>query len=182
MNTVILIFSGAFAYAVMEIIFEKPMLTYVFGHELTHALASLAMGGKVHSFKVSKKGGSVSLSKTNFFVALAPYCLPIYTIFTLLIYWVFRKFSPFPYLDTIFLVTIGFTLTFHGSLTFHAIRQRQPDLKKTGNFFSLVFITLTNCWLLAGLSKIIFLEQFPVQKFCLECERAVKGQSETYSN
>ena len=61
------------------------MRTYVFGHELTHALASLAMGGDVLSFKVSKRGGSVSMTKTNFFVALAPYCIPIYTLFIFLL-------------------------------------------------------------------------------------------------
>src|SRR5438876_12395582 len=90
-----LIFTGVLVYVVFEGIFSRPMRTYVFGHELTHALASIAFGGQIHAFKVSEKGGSVSLSKTNFFVALAPYCIPIYTFFVFLIYWVSRRFHPF---------------------------------------------------------------------------------------
>src|SRR5947209_510574 len=72
--------AGVVFYALFEAAFSRPMRTYVFGHELTHALASVMMGGKVHEFKVSKSGGHVLLSKSNFFVALAPYCVPIYTL------------------------------------------------------------------------------------------------------
>ncbi|OGR85704.1 MAG: hypothetical protein A2901_05780 [Elusimicrobia bacterium RIFCSPLOWO2_01_FULL_54_10] len=164
-SSLALIVSGALAYVLIEALFERPMRTYVFGHELTHALAALAMGGKVHSFKVSEKGGRVTLSKSNFFVALAPYCVPIYTVFTLLVYWIFRKFHPFPQLGTLFLVLTGSTLAFHASLTLFAIRQEQPDLKKTGTFFSIVFILLFNAWFLAALTKILFWHSFGAKAF-----------------
>ncbi len=54
-NSLIYLIVGVGTYFLFEILFNKPMRTYVFGHELTHALAALAMGGKVHSFHVSKK-------------------------------------------------------------------------------------------------------------------------------
>lgn len=165
MNSLVFIFSGALAYYLIEALFQRPMRAYVFGHELTHALASIAIGGKVHSFNVSAKGGSVSLSKTNFFVALAPYCVPIYTIFALLVYWILKKFYPCPHLEIIFLVLVGMTLAFHASLTLYAVRQDQPDLKKTGTFFSIVFIALLNAWFLAGLSKILFWDSFASKSF-----------------
>ena len=168
----IFILAGALAYALFEALFEKPMPAYVFGHELTHALASMAMGGKVHSFHVSAKGGSVALSKTNFFVALAPYCVPIYTIFVLLIYWILKRFYPFPHLETLFLVGVGLTLAFHASLTLDSIHQEQPDLKNTGTFFSIVFILLVNAWFLAGLSKILFWNQFSSTNFAWEVLRS----------
>jgi hypothetical protein len=160
-----LLFAGAVLYILIEALFERPMRTYVFGHELSHALASIAMGGQVKSFKVSKSGGSVRLTKSNFLVALAPYCLPIYTVFLLLCYAPARKFYPSEALDMALLVGVGATLTFHGSLTLYAIRQDQPDLKQTGTFFSLVFIVFMNCLILAGLSKILFWKSFAAWDF-----------------
>ena len=171
MDSLALIFSGVVAYVLIEVIFERPMRTYVFGHELTHALASIAMGGKVHSFNVSKDGGSVSLSKTNFFVALAPYCIPIYAIFVFLLFWGLKAFYPSESLNTAFLLLMGMTLAFHGSLTLYAIRQKQPDIKKTGTFFSVIFIALMNGWILAGLSKLLFWNSFAASSFVLDVMR-----------
>src|SRR5947209_7375633 len=68
--------AGVFSYFAFQWIFFRPMRTYVFGHELSHAIAAWMSGAKVKHFHVSKKGGSVTVSKSNFFVALAPYILP----------------------------------------------------------------------------------------------------------
>lgn len=162
-----LLFLGAVVYIVFENLFSRPMRTYVFGHELSHALASWFMGGKVHAFHVSEKGGSVSLSKTNFLVALAPYCLPIYTIFTILLYWVLQwKFSE-QHLYPLFLLALGFTLAFHASLTLFAIRQEQPDIEKTGFFFSIIFILLVNAWVLTLILKMLWWNDFSLKNFFL---------------
>src|SRR5437868_1637234 len=64
-------FCGFFAYFLFQWIFFRPLRTYVFGHELTHAVAAWMSGAKVTRFKVGKKGGSVTVSKSNLFVALA---------------------------------------------------------------------------------------------------------------
>lgn len=167
-DSLLFLFSGAVLYIVFETLFSRPMRTYVFGHELTHALASLAMGGKVHSFHMSKKGGSVSLSKTNFFVALAPYSIPIYTFFILLIYFALRFWYPVHKIQIIFLGLIGFSLAFHLSLTIFAIRQEQPDIQKTGFFFSLIFILLVNSWVLILLITLLFWEVFSLREFFLK--------------
>ncbi len=47
-TAVICLSGGTLAYFVFEALFQKPMRTYVFGHELTHVLAGLAVGSKVH--------------------------------------------------------------------------------------------------------------------------------------
>lgn len=167
-NASVLLFLGMAVYAVFEVIFSRPIRTYVFGHELTHALASMAIGGRVHSFHVSKKGGNVILSKTNFFVALAPYCVPIYTAFVLVLYFVLQFWLPLEKIQTPALILIGVSLAFHASLTIYAIRQEQPDIKQTGIFFSMIFILLINGWILVLLSKILFWNLFSIRTFFWE--------------
>lgn len=164
-DPLVLLFLGVILYVVFEAVFSRPMRTYVFGHELTHALVSMLMGGKIHSFKVSEKGGSVTVSKTNAIVALAPYCFPIYTFFILITYFLLKFWIAFEKYQTVFFVLIGLSLAFHLSLTFHAIRQGQPDIKKTGTFFSLILIALVNAWILILLSKLLFWNLFSVKQF-----------------
>jgi len=49
-------------------------------HELTHALVATLMGSPPQSLKVTqKRGGEISLSKSNLLIALAPYLLPLWT-------------------------------------------------------------------------------------------------------
>lgn len=151
--------AGLLTYPVFQILFSRPLRTYVFGHELTHALASLLMGGKVRRFKVSKKGGSVSLSKTNFVVSLSPYVVPVYTVILLAVYFTISFFIPLNAYHRIFLFLVGFSLSFHCALTVFAIKQRQPDISQTGIFFSLVIIILVSPWILVLILKAVFLSQ-----------------------
>ena len=156
---------GIGAYAFFEFCFSRPMRTYVFGHELTHALAAILTGGKVHDFQVSKDGGHVKVSDSNFFVALAPYFIPIYTLVILLAYFIAGHWLPVDQYHAIFLGAIGFSLAFHGSLTVHAIAQGQPDLKTTGFFFSIILILLINVWMLSGILKILFSDAIALRLF-----------------
>ena len=43
--------SGAACWLTVYMLLPKPMLIYVFGHELTHVLWTWLMGGKVKKFK-----------------------------------------------------------------------------------------------------------------------------------
>src|SRR4051794_36019792 len=61
---------GFAGYLAFQWVFFKPMRSYVFGHELTHALAAWLTGGEVHSIRVGKNGGSVTVTKPNLVVAL----------------------------------------------------------------------------------------------------------------
>ncbi|MFH1378955.1 MAG: hypothetical protein ABII23_01635 [bacterium] len=157
--------AGLAAYPIFQTVFSQPLRTYVFGHELTHALASMLMGGKIKKFKVSAKGGSVQLSKSNFIISLAPYCVPLYTFFLIGLYWGISYFYPLKAYYGTFVFLVGFSISFHLSLTIFAVKQRQPDITNTGAFFSLIIIMLISPWIWALILKCIFYTQIDLSKF-----------------
>ncbi len=105
------------------------------------------------------------MSKSNFIVSLAPYCLPIYTLFILLAYLVARQKYSQAFLEPLLIGAVGFTLSFHASLTLYAIRQNQPDIVNSGPFFSLIFIVLANAWIIILLAKILFSNEISLLQF-----------------
>ena len=48
---------GAVLWVIAFLGLPRPILIYVFGHELTHALWVLLMGGRVSRFRVGRDGG-----------------------------------------------------------------------------------------------------------------------------
>jgi len=132
------------------------MRTYVFGHELTHALAAWMSGGKVHTFKVSKKGGSVTVTKPNLFVALAPYIIPLYSLILMAIFFGVNYLYNVMMYWNYFLAVLGASLAFHAALTVYALKQDQPDLKSGGKFLSGVMIVLGNSFALVFLLGVLF--------------------------
>ena len=129
----------------------RPLWIYVFGHELTHALWVLMLGGRVHQFRVTRKGGHIITDKTNTWIALAPYFFPIYSLLTIALYGVVALFVDVsPYRQLLYAL-VGATWAFHLSFTCWMIPKGQPDLTYGGTFFSLVLIYLLNLLLLAGL-------------------------------
>jgi len=151
------LFAGMAAYFAFEWVFFRPMRTYVFGHELTHAMAAWLSGATVKNFKVSASGGSVSVSKTNLFVALAPYIFPIYTLLLLGLYvGLDRWVVPLDVYWRFFIGLLGATMGFHLGLTFYALRQGQPDLKQGGRFLSCVLIYMGSTLLAIFLLGIVF--------------------------
>lgn len=147
---------GAALYFVLQWVFRRPMTLYVFGHELTHAVAAAFSGYKVKSLFVSDKGGEVRLSGSNVAVALAPYCVPLYAVAVLGLYALIRRYADLPSPPLWVGAGLGFTLAFHAALTTHALRQDQPDLRQGGRFFSLVLIALANALVLALVAKALF--------------------------
>lgn len=129
----------------------RPVWLYVFGHELTHAVWVMLMGGKVHRFEVTRNGGHILADRTNTWIALAPYFFPIYSVLVLIVYGILSLFwdvSPYRYW---LYGSIGFTWAFHLSFTCWMIPKGQPDLHYGGTFFSIMLIYLLNLTLLAGL-------------------------------
>lgn len=131
---------------------------YVLGHELTHALAAWSLGAEVHGLHVGAQGGHVDLSRSNTFIALAPYCVPFYTLAVILGYRLLCWWRPSCLRPEIFLLLTGATLAFHLLLTFEALwDHRQPDLKAAGGtVFSLALIGLANSLLIFLLLKALF--------------------------
>ena len=135
---------GIAAFALSWAVLPRPARAYVLGHELTHALWSLAFGGLPSSLKVGAEGGSVKLTKTNMLITLAPYFFPFYTfvvIVAALVTYVFMR--PLPLLP-LWIFAIGFTWSFHVLFTLQTLTERQPDVRLYGRIFSWTFIFLAN--------------------------------------
>lgn len=136
---------GVLVYLLIHVLIARPVYLYVLGHEFVHVMATWICGGKVVSFNVTRGGGKVVTSKSNFFIELSPYFIPIYTIGLSLIFLIL-KFAGItgPSTSTIFIFLVGVTLAFHFVMTTEVLKLEQPDLLKSGALFSLVLIFLCN--------------------------------------
>ena len=138
------ILSGAACWVVIYLLLPKPMWIYVFGHELTHALWTWLLGGRVKKFKASSKGGHVVVTKNNFVIALAPYFFPLYAIMVVLVFavgnWVWHL-APYA---VWFHLLLGAAYAFHVTLTWHILKSHQTDISDQGYLFSTVIIFLGN--------------------------------------
>jgi hypothetical protein len=136
--------AGAGCWLAIYLLLPKPMWVYVFGHELTHALWTWLLGGRVKKFKASAKGGHVLVTRNNFVVALAPYFFPLYAALIVLVFvaghwlWNWR-----PYIVWFHLL-LGAAYAFHLTLTWHILKSRQSDITEHGYLFSGVIIFLGN--------------------------------------
>jgi len=135
---------GAACWLTVFLLLPKPMLVYVFGHELTHAVWTWLCGGRVKRFKARASGGHVVLTKSNFLIALAPYFFPLYAVLVILIFvighliWNWQRFLPWFHFFT------GAAYAFHVTLTWHILQTRQSDITDQGYVFSGVVIWLGN--------------------------------------
>lgn len=136
--------AGAACWLVVYLLLPKPMLLYVFGHELTHALWTWLFGGKVKKFKASSKGGHVIVTRNNFVIALAPYFFPLYAVLVVLAFllghwiWNWQHYLPW------FHLCLGAAYAFHVTLTWHILKHNQSDITEQGYLFSSVVIFLGN--------------------------------------
>jgi len=140
---------GAVLWLIAFFGLPRPILIYVFGHELTHALWVWLMGGRVSQFRVGAEGGHVVTTKANFWIALAPYFFPIYSILTIAIYGGLSLFLNVQPYGRLLYAVIGATWAFHFTFTCWMIPKNQTDLTDQGTFFSLVVIYLMNLLLLS---------------------------------
>ena len=127
----------------------RPLLVYVFGHELTHAVWVWLMGGRVSQFRVSRDGGHIITDRNNFWIALAPYFFPLYSIIAIAVYGALSFFVEVQPYGRLLYAIIGVTWAFHLSFTVWMIPKSQTDLTDHGTFFSLVIIYLMNLILLS---------------------------------
>jgi hypothetical protein len=155
--------TGAGVYFVMHLLLWKPIFMHVMGHELTHAFWAVLLGGKIKSLQVSSQGGQVTLSKTNFFIALAPYFFPLYTFMLIPIYFIAAvKYYP------ILAFAIGFTLAFHVALTLHSLRDHQSDIREVGRLFSFSFVYLMNLLVIAIVVAVVAPDVIQLPRFLLD--------------
>jgi hypothetical protein len=142
---------GAVLWLIAFFGLPRPMLVYVFGHELIHALWVLLMGGRVSRFRVGREGGHVVTNRNNFWIALTPYFFPLYSILAIAAFGVLSLFLNMQPYGRLLYAAIGATWAFHFTFTCWMIPKKQTDLSDHGTFFSLVVIYLMNLLLLSAL-------------------------------
>ncbi|MDQ6631223.1 MAG: hypothetical protein M3Y82_05635 [Verrucomicrobiota bacterium] len=140
--------AGATCWWVVYLLLPKPMWLYVFGHELTHVVWTWIFGGRVKKFKATSRGGHVVVTKTNFFIGLAPYFFPFYAALIVLIFALGHLVWNWPDYLVWFHLLIGAAYAFHVTLTWHILKTRQSDITQEGYVFSAVIIFLGNISLL----------------------------------
>ncbi|MFN2622725.1 MAG: hypothetical protein ABR611_07765 [Chthoniobacterales bacterium] len=140
---------GAILWLIAFFGLPRPMLVYVFGHELTHALWVLLMGGRVSRFRVGREGGHIVTDRNNFWIALAPYFFPLYSLIVIAGYGILGLFFNVQPYGRLLYALIGVTWAFHFTFTCWMIPKKQTDLTDHGTFFSLVVIYLMNLALLS---------------------------------
>ena len=143
---------GAACWLVVFLLLPKPMLIYVFGHELTHALWTWLFGGRVRKFKASANGGHVVISKSNFLIVLAPYFFPLYVVLLVALFALGHVLFGWSRYMPVFHLLVGAAYAFHITLTWHILQTQQSDITSQGYLFSGVIIFLGNIGvLLVGL-------------------------------
>ncbi len=145
---------GFLLWLLLYLLLPRPMRTYVLGHELTHAVWALLMGARVSRLRVSARGGSVNVSKSNWIITLAPYFFPFYTMLVIAAAFILGFFYDLQPYERFILAAIGFTYAFHVTFTIAMLTIRQPDIQEHGRLFSYTVILLLNtlglgCWLVA---------------------------------
>jgi hypothetical protein len=135
---------GAACWLAVFLLLPKPMLLYVFGHELTHALWAWAFGGRVKRFQFSRKGGHVVVTKSNFLIVLAPYFFPLYAILVVMLFGLGHLLFGWQAQRVWFHLLLGAAYSFHLTLTWHILQTRQSDITSQGYLFSTVVIFLGN--------------------------------------
>jgi hypothetical protein len=155
---------GGLTYLTLHLLFRKPVLTYVFGHELTHAFFAVLFGGSVKSFHASSRGGRVIITKSNFLITLAPYFFPLYTFIVLLVYWAAEAADVNGAAPWLTFLT-GATFTFHLVLTLVFLQADQDDIREHGAVFSYPLIYLFNVLFTSLLVRLLLAEGMDYTKF-----------------
>jgi len=131
---------GAVVFLVLKRFWLTKNLQWfeVFTHELTHTVVSLLTFRKMSNFQAGEKSGAVYTSGgslSGILVSLAPYCLPIYSYFLLMLRPIIANEGLW-----IYDILLGITLAFHASCFASDTRNYQTDINQFPYVFSYSYI------------------------------------------
>lgn len=131
---------GILVFAIIHAVIKKNMTWLeTFSHELTHIVVAFLFLRRVHSFHAEEKSGVVYTSGEHEYglapMALAPYCLPIFTYLLLSI----RCLMDFHGM-WIYDILIGMTICFHFFCFKNQTGNYQPDINQYPLSFSYLYI------------------------------------------
>jgi len=152
-NSLLILERGVLVYVLFHVLIMRPVSIYVFAHEFVHVIATWLCGGRVESFNMGESGGSVVTSKTNLFIELSPYFVPLYTLLLGPVFLILKATGVdmiIRNLGSIFLFLVGLTLAFHFVMTAEVLKIKQPDIARSGIIFSIVIIFVCNLIITMG--------------------------------
>ena len=136
--------TGFALWLLLWALLPRPVRAYVLAHELTHAFWALLLGDRVGAIAVTRRGGSVRVSRRRFLALLAPYFFPLYTLLVLAAYGVAALYTdPTPY-AALWLAAVGWTWGFHCTFTLSMLAEDQSDIRYAGALLAYVTIYLFN--------------------------------------
>ena len=140
--------------------------SYIWAHELTHAIWALLSGARVGKIKIGENGGYVMLSRTNAIIGLAPYFFPFYALIAILVWWILCFFvDPGPW-RALWMFVVGIAWGHHVTYTIASLAIRQPDIVDNGHLFSYALIYLFNlfgiCLWVVATTPATFAEFLPI--------------------
>lgn len=123
--------SGALFWIVLR---RKLGFFGVFEHEFTHLVMGLLMFQKPEAFFATASRGHVRVGGKNFFVDLAPYYFPTFSVILLLVFPLLKE-SAYP----VYFAVLGFMTGYHLVSQIIDFRFYQGDIRVSGKAFSVVF-------------------------------------------
>ena len=150
---------GAIIYFILHRYVYNFSRPYVFAHEVCHALAAWCSGYKVTDINVKEESGETKVSDVNTFVLLAPYCIPLYAIICIFVFYITCLFNTeILNYEKLFLGLLGFFVAFHLIHTYKSLTEtEQSDITLAGGgVFSFVLIAIINLTLIILLINFLF--------------------------
>jgi hypothetical protein len=132
---------GAAVYGIAHSFIRKPERMYLWGHEFTHLIVAKLFLKRVHGFHItSRDGGKVVIDGTNVWIDLAPYLFPFYGLLAMGAA-AFLRPSP-PWGTAGYLAAAGYLYALHTAFSMTGFVEGQPDLRRSGRFFSFALVLL----------------------------------------
>lgn len=134
---------GMGAYFVLRMIpftSRNEQWLQTFSHELSHTIVGMIFFQKIHSFHAEENQGVVWRSGKpigGIFIALAPYCLPLFTYAFILL-----RILGANKMLYVFDLFIGFTLAFHIICFWKQTKPYQTDIQQQGYVRAFLFISV----------------------------------------
>ncbi len=146
------LFYGVGIYLLLHIFLHHPIKAYLFAHDLMSNAWARITGHKLTTVKSGKDAGLAVVKDGGMLVRLVPYCLPLYALLFMGIWFGLAYFWPgINKCQWFFCMGTGFLYAFHVLMTLHFMNVGQPDMKAEGHCFSLAVIIAINLEVFAAI-------------------------------
>lgn len=167
---------GTGVQATIFLCFPKALRSYILAHELSHLFAAWLSGVPAGHLRVGKDGGSVEVEKSTFFIALAPYLIPFYSLLLLAVHSLAQLWWDPEIWASALPFGLGLTWSFHLSFTVYTLSITQSDVTPYGRLGAFSFILFGNLLILC-----LMLFWINEQPFTIDISELLSAQQKAYS-